>query len=55
MRAAERVLEIALCLTAGALGVVVAWLAVGDRQPGYLFAAGAFGVVLMAEFVNRKR
>ncbi len=54
MKAAERVLQISLCLAAGALGVVLAWLAVGDRQPGYLFGAGAGGVVIMAEISKWK-
>ena len=55
MKAAERFLEIALCLAVGALAVVAAYAIVGDRQPGYLFVAGAAGVMATAEVLERRR
>ena len=43
-----------LCLVCGALGVVIAYLFVGDRQPGYLLIAGAAGMLGAGEWAQRK-
>jgi hypothetical protein len=55
MTLARILLATLLCLACGALGVVIAYMIVGDRQPGYLLIAGAAGVIIAGEWAGRGR
>jgi hypothetical protein len=55
MTPARILLASLLCLVSGALGVVIAYMIVGDRQPGYLLIAGAAGVIIAGEWAGRGR
>jgi len=44
-----------LCLVCGALGVAIAYLFVGDRQPGYLIVAGTAGVLGALRWTEQDR
>jgi hypothetical protein len=55
MKTARLLLASLLCLACGALGVVIAYMIVGDRQPGYLMIAGAAGAIFAGQWAGKWR